>query len=171
MTSQGHIHLTRRQKDVLRAMLNGATAQQIARELTISTATVHTHLRAIYAAFGVRNRTRAVVAAIEAGYGRPSEAVQERWRNDRAQIQSALEDAWEPCQLHSTYQPDCAVCVKAGTVMYAIKLVHNPWVAHLAAPPAKLVVPLRGSHRAALQMAARGPVYTRIQASPPNSLR
>ncbi|MFI1302371.1 response regulator transcription factor [Streptomyces sioyaensis] len=169
VTSRGQRHLTRRQEEVLREMLNGGTAQQIAHELNISTATVHTHLRAIYSAFGVSNRVQAVISAIEAGYRRSSEAVQATY--GRARIESTLKEAWIPCEIHPAYRPDCAVCVKAETVIYAIKLVQDPWVARRPSPPANVAVSLRGLRTGDLQTASRGPVRNRIQVSPPHPIR
>lgn len=105
-------------------MLNGATADQIAHKLSISRATVHTHLRAIYAAFGVKSRARAVITAIEQGY--LPENADPVWTHDRKQVLRALRQAWSPCWVHPVYTPDCAVCVRAATLAHAMMLVRTP---------------------------------------------
>lgn len=137
MNSPTRPRLTRRQEEILREMLRGATARQIAQELGISTSTVHSHLRAIYAAFRVSNRTRAVIAALESGFtpscGTASGA---HWAHDRATIQNALKEACKPCEAHSAHHRDCAVCVKAGTLIYALHLLKDPRAAVPSPPPA-----------------------------------
>lgn len=55
--------LTPRQADVMRLLARGRPNKLIARQLGMSEATVKVHLLAIYRAFGVRNRTEAVIAA------------------------------------------------------------------------------------------------------------
>lgn len=55
--------LTGRQVDVMRLLGHGKPNKVIARELDISESTVKVHLLSIYRAFGVHNRTEAVVAA------------------------------------------------------------------------------------------------------------
>ncbi|WP_435603273.1 response regulator transcription factor [Streptomyces sp. bgisy130] len=123
--------LTPRQEEVLRYMLNGATANQIAEALTIGRATVQTHLRAIYAAFGVQNRALAVIAAIERGY--LPENIDAVWRHDREHVLRALRQAWSPCQVHPVYARGCVLCVRAATLTLAMALVRNPGAA--ADPP------------------------------------
>ncbi|WP_267882418.1 helix-turn-helix transcriptional regulator [Streptomyces sp. SCSIO 75703] len=116
--------LTRRQEEVLWLMLTGATADRIAQELGISRATVQTHLRAIYAAFGVRSRAPAVIAAIERGYLPGS--LDRGWSHDRERVLRALRQAWSPCWVHPAHTPSCAVCVRAATLGHAIALVRDP---------------------------------------------
>ncbi|MFC5253589.1 response regulator transcription factor [Streptomyces nigrescens] len=116
--------LTPRQEEVLRYMLSGATASQIADALSISRATVQSHLRAIYAAFGVKNRALAVIAAIERGY--LPENVDAVWNHDREHVLRALRQAWSPCQVHPVYARGCAVCVRAATLTLAMAIVRNP---------------------------------------------
>ncbi|MGW8552605.1 response regulator transcription factor [Streptomyces tubercidicus] len=116
--------LTPRQEEVLRYMLSGATASQIGQALSISCATAQSHLRAIYAVFGVQNRALAVIAAIERGY--LPENVDLVWKHDREHILRALRQAWSPCQIHPVYARGCVVCVRAATLTLAMALVRNP---------------------------------------------
>lgn len=60
-------HLSARQQDVLRALIQGKANKVIARELGISEHTVKSHLSAVFRALGVRNRTEAVFAAAKLG--------------------------------------------------------------------------------------------------------
>ena len=57
--------LTRRELEVLRALAQGLTNKQIARELTIEEVTVKLHLRRSYAKLNVRNRIEAVRAVFQ----------------------------------------------------------------------------------------------------------
>jgi DNA-binding NarL/FixJ family response regulator len=59
--------LTPRQRDIFRAAARGWPNKVIARELGIAEATVKTHLTAIYAVLGVRNRTEAAIQASRQG--------------------------------------------------------------------------------------------------------
>jgi DNA-binding NarL/FixJ family response regulator len=59
--------LTPRQVDVYRAAARGLPNKLIARELGIAESTVKTHLLAVYAALGVRNRTEAAYHASREG--------------------------------------------------------------------------------------------------------
>ncbi|NOK62636.1 MAG: hypothetical protein GFH27_549333n124 [Chloroflexi bacterium AL-W] len=59
--------LTRRELDVLRAVAEGLSNQQIASHLTISTGTVRTHLNTIYDKLDVQSRTAAVHSARKLG--------------------------------------------------------------------------------------------------------
>lgn len=59
--------LTRRQVDILASLARGDTNKDIAREFGISTATVQTHINAIFRALSVNNRTRAVHIASQLG--------------------------------------------------------------------------------------------------------
>jgi DNA-binding NarL/FixJ family response regulator len=59
--------LTPRQIDVYRAAARGLPNKLIARELGIAESTVKTHLQAVYAALGVRNRTEAAWQASREG--------------------------------------------------------------------------------------------------------
>lgn len=61
-SSQG-IHLTHRQLEVLKLLLQGKPNKIIARELDLSEGTVKIHVGAIFRALGVTNRTEAAVAA------------------------------------------------------------------------------------------------------------
>ena len=59
--------LTRRELDVLHAVAEGLSNQQIASHLTISTGTVRTHLNTIYEKLDVQSRTAAVHSARKLG--------------------------------------------------------------------------------------------------------
>jgi DNA-binding NarL/FixJ family response regulator len=59
--------LTARQVDVYRAATRGLPNKLIARELGIAESTVKTHLTAVFAALGVRNRTEAAYQASRDG--------------------------------------------------------------------------------------------------------
>jgi DNA-binding NarL/FixJ family response regulator len=59
--------LTPRQRDIFRAAARGWPNKVIARELGIAEATVKTHLTAVFAALGVRNRTEAAIQASHQG--------------------------------------------------------------------------------------------------------
>lgn len=59
--------------DVLALIADGATNREAARQLSISEATVKTHLLHLYAKLGVNNRAAAVAAAFARGYVVPPE--------------------------------------------------------------------------------------------------
>jgi DNA-binding CsgD family transcriptional regulator len=59
--------LTPRQLDILRLLARGRTNREIAEELILSTGTVRTHVERIIARLGARDRTTAVVRAIQLG--------------------------------------------------------------------------------------------------------
>lgn len=61
-SNQG-IHLTRRQIEVFKLLLQGKPNKTIARELDLSEGTVKIHVAAIFRALGVANRTEAAIAA------------------------------------------------------------------------------------------------------------
>ncbi|MER7176717.1 response regulator transcription factor [Streptomyces mesophilus] len=60
--------LTGREADVLRAMATGLTNAEIAGQLGLGPATVKSHVAAVLAKTGARDRTQAVIAAYEAGF-------------------------------------------------------------------------------------------------------
>jgi len=60
-------HLTPRQCDVLRLLVEGKTNKLICRELELSESTVKTHLASIFRRLGATSRTQAVVAAARMG--------------------------------------------------------------------------------------------------------
>lgn len=67
-TMHGHASgLTPRERDVLRAVARGEVNAAIARRLGITEATVKTHLLRSFAKLGARDRTHAVVVALERG--------------------------------------------------------------------------------------------------------
>ena len=59
--------LTDREHDVLRHMAGGATNSEIAGELIVSEATVKSHVGAIFAKLGVRDRAAAIIFAYDHG--------------------------------------------------------------------------------------------------------
>lgn len=59
--------LTERERDVLRLIVQGRSNGEIAAELTVSEATVKTHINHIFAKLGARDRTHAVVLAHQLG--------------------------------------------------------------------------------------------------------
>ena len=60
------LSLTRRQSELLRALIAGRTDRQMAQELGISPNTVRAHFQRIFESLGVPDRTRLVVAAFRA---------------------------------------------------------------------------------------------------------
>ncbi|MEJ2292639.1 MAG: response regulator transcription factor, partial [Deinococcales bacterium] len=65
--SYGDEPLSEREVDVLRLIAAGLANKQIARRLDVSTNTVKTHARNIYAKLGVASRTQAAARARELG--------------------------------------------------------------------------------------------------------
>ncbi|MFI6081874.1 response regulator [Streptomyces sp. NPDC051217] len=63
--------LTERESDVLRLMATGLTNAEIAGRLGVGPATVKSHVAAVLAKTGVRDRTQAVIAAYESGFISP----------------------------------------------------------------------------------------------------
>jgi len=61
------VHLTDRQRDVLRLVASGMSDREISGATGLSVATVKTHLRAVYERLDVRSRTAAVAKASAAG--------------------------------------------------------------------------------------------------------
>jgi len=61
------VELTKRELEVLRLIAAGLTDAQLAEQLTLSTRTVHAHVRSIYSKLGVNNRSAATRYAIEHG--------------------------------------------------------------------------------------------------------
>jgi DNA-binding NarL/FixJ family response regulator len=59
--------LTQRERDVLHLMAQGATNPEIATDLIVSEATVKSHVGAIFAKLGVRDRAAAIVFAYDRG--------------------------------------------------------------------------------------------------------
>jgi DNA-binding CsgD family transcriptional regulator/glucose-6-phosphate-specific signal transduction histidine kinase len=82
--SDGQVHLavhlplslgvsfTRRESQVLEALVQGCNNKEIARKLSISPRTVNYHLDHIYAKLGVRTRTEAAVLALAQGWASPA---------------------------------------------------------------------------------------------------
>jgi DNA-binding NarL/FixJ family response regulator len=69
MNSQVHKNLlTPREVQVLECVASGLSNKEIARKLQIKQDTVEIHIHNILQAFGVNNRTAAVIIALEHGY-------------------------------------------------------------------------------------------------------
>jgi DNA-binding NarL/FixJ family response regulator len=60
--------LTRRERDVMRLLVEGMPNKEIGRRLKIEVVTVALHLRSIYRKLGVSSRTQAVRMALEQGW-------------------------------------------------------------------------------------------------------
>lgn len=67
----GIADLTERELEVLQQLAAGHSNAEIADALFLSEATVKTHLGRVLSKLGVRDRVQAVIAAFEAGIGRP----------------------------------------------------------------------------------------------------
>lgn len=63
--------LTEREREVLRQIARGLANNEIARDLSVSEATIKTHVNHILSKLGLRDRTQAVVFAYESGWVEP----------------------------------------------------------------------------------------------------
>lgn len=61
------IHLTDREREVLKWLVQGASNEEISRHLYVTVATVKAHLTAIFEKLGVSSRTQAIVKALKVG--------------------------------------------------------------------------------------------------------
>lgn len=61
-------HLTPRERQVLLALMRGATAQQICKESYVSLPTVRSQIRSVLSKLGVRSQLAAVVVAYRSGW-------------------------------------------------------------------------------------------------------
>ncbi|MFJ7262674.1 response regulator [Streptomyces globosus] len=64
--------LTEREEEVLRRMARGMTNAEIAAEMFVGAETVKSHVSAVLAKLGARDRTQAVIAAYESGFVAPA---------------------------------------------------------------------------------------------------
>jgi DNA-binding NarL/FixJ family response regulator len=60
--------LTEREREVLRLMSGGYSNREIAKALSVAEGTIKNHVSNILSKMGVRDRTRAVLKAVEKGY-------------------------------------------------------------------------------------------------------
>lgn len=67
LDAKANLHLTDREQEVLRWLVQGASNEEIATQLYISVATVKAHLTAIFNKLGVTSRTQAVIRALKIG--------------------------------------------------------------------------------------------------------
>lgn len=62
-----NLHLTEREQEVLRWLVQGAANEEIAQALYVTVATVKAHLTAIFTKLGVTSRTQAIIKALKLG--------------------------------------------------------------------------------------------------------
>jgi DNA-binding NarL/FixJ family response regulator len=62
---KNNYHLTHREKEVLKYLIQGLSNDEIAQKLFVTIATVKAHLSSIFSKFCVKNRTQAIVMALQ----------------------------------------------------------------------------------------------------------
>jgi LuxR family maltose regulon positive regulatory protein len=67
-SSDHHAQLSDRERDIVRSLVRGRTAGEMADELYISVNTVKSHLKSVYRKLGVSSRQAAVKRARELGH-------------------------------------------------------------------------------------------------------
>lgn len=68
MAKRAMTHLTMVERDVLRALADGMTTQEVATSRMVSIKTVKAHLENIYRKLGARGRAHAVAIALRGGF-------------------------------------------------------------------------------------------------------
>jgi DNA-binding NarL/FixJ family response regulator len=66
-TGPGAVHLSPRERDILRLVTDGYTNDEIAERLACATATIKTHLLHLFSKLGVHDRVSAAVSALRGG--------------------------------------------------------------------------------------------------------
>lgn len=61
------VHITRREEEVLQAVIDGCSTPEVAARLYLSQKTVKNHLASIYQKLDARDRTQAVLIALRLG--------------------------------------------------------------------------------------------------------
>lgn len=67
LTGNKTVYLTEREQEVLQWLVQGASNEEIAENICVTTATVKAHLTSIFEKFQVKNRSQAIVKALKLG--------------------------------------------------------------------------------------------------------